>query len=221
MQAYGVDTFPALAEKIETPENTVRNWHKRGAVPLARIRFIANQTGRPIEWFLDGGATSIFLGEKANELAKYVASDAFAGGPKYPSAPPAPDLGVLIDLLEEQQISQKRGGDAFGQVPKVTENMGHADTSPGRLVGLTATPRVVSATNAVKSEHRPPDASQVNVELLKLVLEMVEAELRTRQIKLAPERYSELVSLIYEHTSHDASTDAVGKAAQRFLRLVA
>lgn len=82
MQAYGVTSLGELARLCGAPENTVRNWHKRDSVPLARIRQAVADTGKAFEWFMTSGSSSLFLAPEAKELAKCAAGDAFGQGHK-------------------------------------------------------------------------------------------------------------------------------------------
>jgi hypothetical protein len=120
------------------------------------------------------------------------------------------------------EINQMRGGDAFGQVPKVTENMRNADSSPPPSLGHTETPRAVYATNAVKSGQSLGGPGTVNVELLGKVLQIVGDELSKRGLHLVSDKHAELVALIYEHLiDQPAEAGEVVKTARRYLRLVA
>ncbi|MBX3589060.1 MAG: helix-turn-helix domain-containing protein [Ramlibacter sp.] len=76
MDAYGTRTLKELADKVEAPENTVRNWHKRDSVPLERLRAASAATGLPFEWLAEGKKSHIFLNQMAKELAKSAAGDA-------------------------------------------------------------------------------------------------------------------------------------------------
>jgi hypothetical protein len=113
MQSLRAHTLRDVALAMEVPENTVRTWHKRDRVPSARIEQVAKLTGKPFEWF-NAPADELFelpffLRPQANELAKYVGSDAFgeaAGGPlvarepgPQPSRPPV-RLDAMRTVIE-------------------------------------------------------------------------------------------------------------------------
>ena len=54
MQAAGVDTPTKLAGWLGANESTVRNWHKRGNVPLEWVKKAAALSGKPVSWFIEG-----------------------------------------------------------------------------------------------------------------------------------------------------------------------
>lgn len=61
LEAYGLATLPEakqlarLAEEMDVPEGTVRNWNKRASgVPYARLLAASVVTGRSIDWLAEG-----------------------------------------------------------------------------------------------------------------------------------------------------------------------
>ncbi|MDP3614102.1 MAG: helix-turn-helix domain-containing protein, partial [Rubrivivax sp.] len=57
--AYGVKTFPELAERMELGLSTVKNWHYRDSVRLEHLVRASADTSRSLDW-LATGAESLF-----------------------------------------------------------------------------------------------------------------------------------------------------------------
>jgi Peptidase S24-like len=68
-EVTGAHSFGDLAFSLGMPENSVRNWHKRGVVPLSRVRQAAINYGKPFEWFMENHNEKN-LTEEVNKLAK-------------------------------------------------------------------------------------------------------------------------------------------------------
>lgn len=86
MLAMSASNLGELAIKLDAPENTVRNWHKRNSVPFEWIKQVAKSSGRTIEWFTEEGEKN--LSQQVKELTKLHAP----GNLPYPKIQPAEPL---------------------------------------------------------------------------------------------------------------------------------
>lgn len=80
MAAYGVSDLKALAKALGANEGTVRNWHKRGSVPLSWLIVAADRTGYDLDW-LEGRTGAPIAGR---------------GSGVRPMAPPSQGLGARL-----------------------------------------------------------------------------------------------------------------------------
>lgn len=74
-EALGAASEDAWMAQLAIPQETVRTWRKRGAVPLRQLSRIAETTGKTVDWLINGPS---FFGHKEKQIT-YSAQEQQAG----------------------------------------------------------------------------------------------------------------------------------------------
>ena len=99
--AYKVDSVADLAEAMDLPLGTVKNWKGRGSVPLQYCVKARNNTGRSLDWIILGVET-LSLAEPVREGD--LSGEAGAGQPRADGVQlPNPFNDVMVVVLDRMR----------------------------------------------------------------------------------------------------------------------
>lgn len=141
--------------------------------------------------------------------------------------PPVGSYAQVLDVSENTIKTWKRRGgvplrylEGFSREHKVALDYllrGSVHVEP---VAEGEVPQVPCAKDERSSYGQPKTTtSQINVELLRQIIEAVEGALEKKKRSISTDKKAELIALIYEHFQQEGRTDDA--VVQRFLKLVA